>query len=317
MAANNLRIIYQNVVDLADTVITASTTASSLATPASNLKTDTKSAVWRSAQGTTSAVGAFLVVAVPGGAKIGGVIAAFSNLSSAATIRVKGYTGAVPTVGGTADVPTINESGSTIRFDNGGVLCSPYQAEGTWNWGYNPLAQQAYQNKKVYGRAWLTLAQQQEVCTSFSIEVFDPNSKEQFIEISRLILGSYWSPKYNTGYGIEAGVVDLSTSTRTESGDLLTTELPYFSTLKFDLKFMVKQDRDSLYSILRALGTRKAMFVSAFPDNQLDWGKEGVYQCYGKFAQLPGISHSMYEMYSSDISIEEVQLSIYTWFVDT
>jgi hypothetical protein len=81
VAANNLRIIYQNVVDVSTTTLTASSTASA-GTPASNMKLDSKSLVWRSGSVNTSAVNglytakANLVISLAS-ANIGGVILPF------------------------------------------------------------------------------------------------------------------------------------------------------------------------------------------------------------------------------------------------
>ena len=64
MASNNLRIIYQNILDLSGTTITASSTASA-STPVTNLKLDSKSQVWRSANTTiaTNSDGTYKVLA--------------------------------------------------------------------------------------------------------------------------------------------------------------------------------------------------------------------------------------------------------------
>jgi hypothetical protein len=65
-------------------------------------------------------------------------------------------------------------------------------------------------------------------------------------------------------------------------------------------------DRTELYNLIRTMGIRKPFFITLFPSNSEDWGKEQIYQCYGKLVTIPGISHDMFEIYSSQISIEEV-----------
>ena len=50
----------------------------------------------------------------------------------------------------------------------------------------------------------------------------------------------------------------------------------------------------------------KAIFVSLFPECTEDYGKEKLYQIYGRMSQIFPIEHPLYEMYSSQIDIEEV-----------
>lgn len=57
MAANNLRIIYQNIADTA--TLTASSTAGT--TSVNNLKKDSKASIWRSSTSSTSSVKVNLV----------------------------------------------------------------------------------------------------------------------------------------------------------------------------------------------------------------------------------------------------------------
>lgn len=296
MAANNLRIIYQNIADTA--TITASSTAG--VTSTANLKKDTKSLIWRSQTSSTTSVKANLV-ATFSSSVIGGVILPFCNLSSIATIRVRGYTGTAPTLGGTVDVPTITATG-TLVFDTGDVAASPYQPLGLWNWGTMPLGVNAYSyGGGTYARVWFP----QIACTSVVIEIIDTNT-DQYIEVSRLIIGSYWSPKYNTEYGLSTTIKDMSTHERSESGDLITNRGTRFNSINFDLNWLPPEDRLEMTRILKGNGISRPIFISLFPENSEDYAKEQSHQIYGKLPDIPTITHPIYGMYSSSISIEEV-----------
>ena len=132
-----------------------------------------------------------------------------------------------------------------------------------------------------------------------------------YIEASRLIIGKYWSPKYNTDYGLSNTVKDLSTHDRTDAGDLITKRGPRYSTLNFDLKWLDQSDRIQMTKLLIGSGISKPVFISLFPDNTdtglaVDYEKERAHQCYGKMTQIPGVNYSTLDMYSTQIEIEEV-----------
>ena len=308
MAANNLRIIYQNAADTSSTTITASSTASA-STSTSNLKLDPKAQVWRSGSVTTPisngtyTAKANLVVTFAALTTVGGVMLPFCNLSSAATIRVRGYTGTAPVMLGTTDSPTVTATG-TLVFDTGTILACPYQPIGLWNWGTQPLGVNSYSyGGGTYARAWVT---SQPSCTSLLIEIVDTANYSPYIEASRLIIGSYWSPKYNTSFGLSQTPKDLSTNARSESGDLISNRGTIYNSVSFDLTYLTPSDRLEMSRILRGNGISKPLFVSLFPDNTSDPAKEQAHQVYGKLSQLSGIQHTMFDIYGTQIEIEEI-----------
>ena len=309
MAANNLRIIYQNIVDVSTTTITASSTASA-STPATNMAVNTKSQVWRSSSVTSSAVnGVFTaranMVVSFASSIVGGVVLPFCNLSSSATIRVRGYNGTVPTMGGTVDIPTTSATG-TLVFDTGIVLAAPYQLLGISNWGNLPTGVNSYSyGGGNYGRVWVPTVSQGD-CTSLLIEIVDTQNQNPYIEVSRLVIGSYWSPTYNTSFGLSSGVKDLSVSKRSDAGDLVTTRGTMYRTLNFDLRYLTPSDRLQFSKIMRGNGLSKPLLISIFPDNSTDWDKEQAHQIYGKLSQLTDITHPIFEMYSSNVTIDEI-----------
>lgn len=311
MSSNNLRIIYNNILDLSTTTITTSSVASVTATPVSNLKLDSKSQVWRSAStgvlNTDNSglytVRANLVVTLTSSI-IGGVILPFCNLSSAAKIRVRGYTGTAPTPGAAGtNTPTATAAG-TLVFDSTQILACPYQTFGLWNWGAVPLGVNSYSyGGGTYARAWVP---SQLACTSLLIEIEDTQNSSAYIEVSRIIAGAYWSPKYNTSFGLSTGSQDLSQHERSESGDLITNRGIRYRNMKFDLTWLPPADRLEFTRILRGNGLPRPLFISLFPNNSDDYEKEQAHQIYGKLSQLSDITHPIFEMYSTSIDIEEI-----------
>jgi hypothetical protein len=297
MAQNNLRVIYQNLADSA--TITASSTAG-IGTPATNLTKDTKSLVWRSATSSTTSPKANLVVTFASNI-IGGVILPFCNLTSAATIRVRGYTGTAPTLAGTVDAPTVAATGTQV-FDTGTVLAAPYQSAaetGTLAVSNNSYAYGA----GTYGRVWVPTP---AACTSLLIEITDTGNADKYIEISRLVIGPYWTPKFNTSFGLSTSFKDLSTNSRSESGDLITNRNVRYRCMNFDMQYLTPDDRTSFTKILKGIGLAKGLFISLFPDNSEDWNKEHSHQIYGKLSQISDINHPLFGVYSTTVDIEEI-----------
>lgn len=125
------------------------------------------------------------------------------------------------------------------------------------------------------------------------------------VKVSRFIVGNYWAPKYNTGFGVQTGFTDSTNVERLQSGDQYVTLAPRNKTLQFDLQYMDESDKFQLFDIIRSIGKTKPVFVSLFPQDT-DQQKEQMYSIYGRFSNLSNISHVMYSMYSSSLQLEEI-----------
>lgn len=276
---DNLRVIYKNIVDTA-TTITASSTASTTNCNVSNLKNDHKYKIWRSVGDTLETLSLTFTPSI-----VGGLILPYCNLSSEATISVIG------TYSSITKVNIIDQ------------LCCPYIPLGQWHWGTMPLGVNSY----AYGgstcaRIWFPT---QEVLDSITITIKDPNNTNGYIEASRLVLGSYWSPKYNTSFGLSTNSSELSEHSRTESGELITNRGAKFNSMTFELNYMTSADRLDLMNIVKGNGMPTPLFISLFP-NSADVVKEQTHQIYGKLMQIPGVVHNIVDMYSTSIEIGEV-----------
>lgn len=126
----------------------------------------------------------------------------------------------------------------------------------------------------------------------------------QSVKVSKFVIGNYWSPKYNTGYGVQVGYEDTTTSERLQSGDLYSTPGPRHRTLQFDLQYMDESDKFQLFDIQRSVGKLRPIFVSVFPEDS-DKQKTQMYSIYGKFVNLSPINHYTYTLYSSSLQLEE------------
>lgn len=274
-----LRIIYDNAADRG--VISASSTAGSLA--ASNLKIDRKSKIWRSV-GTS----ATLTCTWTAPEVVSGVILPFCNLTANATMQVRVYDVAV---------------GGTPIFTSPITVAAPPVGLGYWAWGQQPLGVNAFAyGFNVYARVWfekMLLARRVEV------DIVDSTNPAGYIDVSRLIIGNYWEPAHNTGFGLPVSFTDSSTNSRAQSGDLISNRGYKSKKLSVDLNWLTDADRSMLSSLFRNNGNSKPIFVSIFP-NDPDSAKEQTYQIYGKLPTTPQITHPMHTIYSSQIEIEEI-----------
>ena len=76
--------------------------------------------------------------------------------------------------------------------------------------------------------------------------------------------------------------------------------------MTFDLNWLTPSDRMQFSNILRLNGLPKGIFVSLFPDNSDDYGKENLYQIYGKLLPNSGITHPYLDTFATQIEVEEV-----------
>jgi len=240
---------------------------------------------------------------------VGAIIMPFTNFTKTATITVKGYRGTTPlvfpTIGSGVTSPAISTANCTEVFSVVGSLCAPYSLSGDWSWGSIGKGVNSFSySGGTYARVYVPLASQ-IACTSVVIEISDQYNTDKYVEVSRLIIGSYWTPKYNTQYGLTSTINDLTVNQRTESGNLITNRGAKFSRLNFDLGYLNVSDRNNLFSIFRGSGTSKPLFVSLFPEDT-DLEKERDFQIYGKLAGINPITHNTLELYSSALEIEEV-----------
>lgn len=284
MAAKNLRVVYQNLVNISTTTVVASTTAS--LTDAANLKLDSKGSVWRST-GTTASI----TVTLAADQEVAAVIIPFCNLTSSSTISFI----------------CRDAGGSTVTNGSSGtIVCAPFLQVTPSNWGTTPQGVSTY----AYGggtcaRAYLP-NDVKVTCRSVVITITDSSNSDGYIECARLLVGSYWSPQYNTSYGLSTNTVDLSENVRTESGNLVTNRGTQYKKLSFDLSYLTPTDRETLNSIIKGNGLAKALFISLFPENSTDYSMEGLHQIYGKLSQLSAITYSNFNIYNTSIELEEV-----------
>lgn len=285
--ANNLRIIYNNLADIANVVSTGSsynttTSVDNTSYPIGNIFKDTKGLVWR-ANWVGSSVTITIGWATP--QTISSIIIPFSNLSTATTMSVAFFNNSGATGTPASVLPAI----SCVPVDFG-VSSTGITGSFKYSYGVGTSA-----------RRYFT----QTTCQSLAITITDTSPAAAYAEISRLIVGTYWSPVYNTEFGISVDINDLSSHSRTQAGNLITDTNTITKSLSFSLNYMTASDRDIMFKIMLLNGKRRSIFVSIFPEDT-DSTKEVIHQIYGRLSDSPSINHPMYSIYATAIKLDEV-----------
>ena len=277
----NLRVLVQNSADTS--VVTASAASGSLVV--SNLLTDIKSQVWRST--TTSGT---ITATWTAATTINCVVLPFTNLTNAATMRVRGYTNATDVVG---TAPTI--------FDTTALACCPFTNAAVFGWNSNTPGVKNFSNGGgVYASLFFTGGSVKKIV----VDLVDTGNPSGYIEASRLVTGAYWSPTINADYGAQIGWNDDSQHTRNDAGDLLTDVKMRAKTLTLNLSNAAPSDREALMMIMRN-GIGSPFYISVFP-NDSDKNLEQDYQIYGKLSQQSQIAIARYAAYSTALTIYEI-----------
>lgn len=273
----NLRIIHQNAADLA-TSISASTTSGALV--AAYMQTDRKGEAHRS-----TGTSVTYTLTWTAGTTIGAVALPATNLTAAATIRVRLYS---------------NTGCTTLLKDSGTITACPGLTAGPWTWtstfNANAFAY-GYASKAV---AWF--AANEPGVKGMKIDIVDTGNPAGYIDCARIVAGPYWSPEWNAIYGCTTQLVDNTANSRSDAGDLTSDRAPIYTEMSLNLSWVTPADRSQLMQVLRANGVWKPVFLSLMPAASSAEAEQD-HMIYGKRKNSP-VSHPFFEMYAHAIDIE-------------
>lgn len=276
---SNLRIIYKNLINSYNTISGTNINGSY---PVTNTVSDLRGIVCRTTTTSTT-----INITWASSQSISAVVLPYTNLTSTSTLRVRLYS---------------DEAMATQLYDSG-VLSSGILLAGT------SLLSNTFGSNYRYSfgggsciRKYFT---QYSTCRAIKLDIVDTSNTDGYIEIGKIVVGSYWSPTYNTEFGLSVGIADSSTKLRTQNGSLITDVGTSNKFMSFNLSYMNSTDRDTLFNIINSIGTKASLYISLFPEDA-DTNKEYIHQIYGRLSDLATISHPMYSIYASTINIEEV-----------
>ena len=275
----NLRIVSLNAADAA--TITASDSVGALV-PA-NLQADEKAKVWRS----TGPL-ATLTLTWAAQRSIDSIALFWTNFSSLATVRVRAYANA-------SDVGTLVDT--TYQPD-------PPEPIDHFAWGAEALARSGAERSggPQHEQIWLSPGVS---AAKLVLDLSDPGSADDYLEVSRIACGMRWELAINMGYGLGVQWMDRAKPVRAESGDLRTDYLSRYRRLVMKLDWITSTaDRDRLLA-LAAAGVGRPMWVCGWPDQADDTPLQQIYALWGAFVSEPTLTLPMLSIWTADPTFEE------------
>jgi hypothetical protein len=273
----NLRIVSDNALERAAT-LTASSTAGTLV--AVNLVNWKKSSIHR-ATATSVAYTATWAAAEP----ISCVALPFCNLSPTATIRVRAYAA----------------NGTTVLYDSGaaGVLACPWPALRPHGFTAAQAASAYAYGGGTYARHWFA----QVGAFKLVVDIVDTNNLQGYVEVACMVVGTYWSPKYNAS-AAPVTLLDSSENFETAGGD--TVGEPGFirREISVDLSYFEADDRTTLMNMARNSSVYP-LLLSAFPLDA-DSSRERDYMIYATRSKSTAIAMRAAAAYTTSITFREV-----------
>lgn len=187
-------------------------------------------------------------------------------------------------------------------YDSGNVTACPGGVRDVWGWAPAQL------NVTSYGFGGGSCARRwtpRTTVRAIAIDISDTGNAMGYIEASRLVVGDYWSPKYNFDYGAQSAPVDTTTLDRSGAGTQYAIPGSRHDALSINMQWLQSDDRSALAKIIRRNGLLVPMFVSLYPE-AADSVQEADYQVYGRMSSIGAIAAQSYGYYSAPLAIEQI-----------
>lgn len=212
---------------------------------------------------------------------IGAVVLPACNLGPSSQIKLKAFS---------------DSAGTVLLEETDWQWAAPGTHLAHWNFtqplNVNSFAEHATQVAVYFG--------QHQSAQRLEVHLQDPGAT--FIDISKLVAGQYLQCEYNAAYGASVGVIDLSSNTRSEAGDIKTDWGPRARRIAFNLEFVPDHQRAQIYDVLRA-GLGRWVFADLCYGSG-DVRKRQDFMLYGKLGQPGSMAYSMYGFHSTQFDIE-------------
>lgn len=275
---NRMRIVFNNAADRIANLATTSAVGSLVVT---NLLNDYKTEVWRA-----STTNATLTATWSSPEMIGMVAFPFSNFSPTATVRVQAYTNA-------GDSVAVKDTGNVLACPAGMGYSTPWLQAGVNQFGIGG---------GVYAAVWFAPVAVQKIV----VTIIDTNNPSGYIEASRLVTGNYWVPERNVEWeSPKITNTEDTTHERSDVGACWTDRGMMYKKLTFDLSVMTNSDRNYIWTILRAVGMSRSIFISLVPESA-DAYDEQMFTLYGRLSGNSTIQYKLTNMYATSLTVEEI-----------
>lgn len=276
----NIRILHNNIIRKVSSVAASSTSSGY---PTTNLLSDLKSYVWRSANTSIQTI----TLTWEMSHAINCAVVAFTNLSLSGRVRVRVYTEQT-------DTAPVLETGWKYLFDD--VLEN-------LEWGVDPLGENLFTfEESSTGAVWFPST---VLAKKVEIQLWDTTPKTSFIEVGCLAVGAYWSPERGCEYGCEMYLVDTSEQARSEAGDMRVDRGTTHRRLSVDVAYMTAEDKAKMWKALSRVGKHSPLYVSVIPEADVR-SDEQLYQIYGRVVNDASIAFTFLDIFDTSLEIEEL-----------
>ena len=254
----NLRILYNNIADLASSISVA--TAASASTDWDKLLTESKTEIFRSTTTTPT-----ITYNWSSNQSINCIILPCTNFTKDALIRVKLYDVSNVLIHDTGSIPAVKST-------------NLYSGPLTYN--SNLFSYGFLSKTSIWLSSTITLVRKMEIIIS------DTTNSAGYIDCSRVLAGVYWEPTYNLENGIQLSIIDDSTTSRTNAGNFVADRGYIYDRISFNYALLPESDKIILANIIRYVGSHKNFFLSSFP-NANSGNEEHDFMIYGKRSNSP------------------------------
>lgn len=138
-----------------------------------------------------------------------------------------------------------------------------------------------------------------------SVQLNSSGNPDGYTEISYLLTGLSFEPTDNADYGASYAFTDSTESTRTVSGESVTSRGAIVKRLSFTISRMSAQDQINIFKLFKQLGLSQPMFCSVIPKAPID-DESLSFQIYGKLAEDFVTTLEDFEQYTTDIQLVEI-----------
>lgn len=273
---SNIKIIADNRVDSASSIVATSEASGHLVTETQN---DFKVKTWRSTTLATQTI----TITWAAGQALGGLGLPFNNLILNSTVQVKLYT----------------LSGDVVAVLDTGAITVTHAYDPPV--GFSTIGSDSF---AVGGGNYFSTFFTETTAQKVEIIITSSGNPDGYIELSRIVLGKEVTFAIGVDKGITYGYSDSTKVVTTDAGDSLADRGVTTKSLKFSLSTMPAADKTIMHNLVRRVGNAIPVYISVFP-SATDAEELINSQIYGRFKGSFSSSLFLHGFYRTSIAIEE------------
>ena len=126
-----------------------------------------------------------------------------------------------------------------------------------------------------------------------------------YIEVSRIICGTAYTPEIGAAYGAQISHIDNTSTVVTDSGDTLVNRGIVKKSISFSLGVLDPVSKHGLANVIKNRSASNPVFASMYENSEKPEERQ-AFMIYGRFDTPPATTISSFDIYNSTVSITEV-----------